>query len=131
VDDCCRRQFPLAQFRSPVATGECSALSKNKNSMHHRPECVVEPWAGLFVAAYVTELAGGFYGYAKVYTSEPWDAWCPDALIKVGSVQCPCPVEALDSALERAFAAIQDMYDGRSPALWRQLVLRAAAGACV
>jgi hypothetical protein len=99
--------------------------------MHHKPECVIEPWAGLFVAAYVTELAGGFYGYAKLYTNEPRDAWCPDALMKVGSAQCPCPVEALDSALERAFLAIHDIHAGRTPALWRELLLRAAAGACV
>jgi hypothetical protein len=99
----------------------------NNNCMHRPAECVIEPWAGLFVAAYVTELAGGFYGYAKVYPSEPRDAWCPDALMKVGSAQCPCPVEALDSALERAFVAIQDMHAGRTPTL-RQLVVRAAGG---
>jgi hypothetical protein len=99
--------------------------------MHHTAECVVEPQAGLFVAAYVTELAGGFYGYAKLYRSEPRDAWCPGALMKVGSAQCPCPVEALDSALERAFQVILDMHAGRTPALSRQLVLRAAVGACV
>jgi hypothetical protein len=97
----------------------------NKNCMHRPAECVIEPWAGFFVAAYVTELAGGFYGYAKVYPSEPRDAWCPDALMKVGSAQCPCPVEALDSALESAFVAIQDMHAGRARTL-RQLLLRAA-----
>jgi hypothetical protein len=93
--------------------------------------CVIEPWAGLFVAAYVTELAGAFYGYAKLYASEPRDAWSSDALTKVGAGSCPCPVEALDSALERAFAVIHDMHSGRMPELSRQVLLRAAAGACV
>jgi hypothetical protein len=91
----------------------------------HHTECVIEPWCGLFVAAYVTELAGAFYGYAKIYESEPEDAWSLNALIKVSSTECPCPVEALDSAFERAFAAIRGMYAGHAPVLWRELLARA------
>jgi hypothetical protein len=92
-------------------------------------ECVIEPWCGLFVAAYVTELAGAFYGYAKVYEREPEDAWSSEALIKVSSAACPCPVEALDSALERAFAAILTVEDAHAQAMWRQRALRAAQSA--
>lgn len=94
--------------------------------MHHNAECVIEPWGGLFVAAYVTELAGAFYGYAKVCDTEPEDAWGSNALIKVSSAECPCPVEALDSALERAFAAILTVDDARTRAMWRRVALRAA-----
>jgi hypothetical protein len=84
-------------------------------------DCVIESWCGLFVAAYVTEHADAFYGYAKLYETEPMDAWCPHALIKVGSPGCPCPVEALDSALERAFAAVETIYARQ--ALRRQLLV--------
>jgi hypothetical protein len=97
----------------------------------HNADCVIEPWSGVFVAAYVTELAGAFYGYAKLYAHEPRDAWCPGALTKVSSAACPSPVEALDSALEHAFAAIRGMYAGHAPVLWRELLARAAVGACV
>jgi hypothetical protein len=90
------------------------------------PECVVGPWRGYFVAAYVTELAGAFYGYAKVYEHQPEDPWCADALMKIGSPGCPCPAEALDKAREGAFVAIDDMLAGAKHILWRQLALRAA-----
>jgi hypothetical protein len=88
--------------------------------VHHNAECVIEQWCGLFVAAYVTELAGAFYGYAKIYQSEPQDAWSANALMKVSSAACPCPVEALDSALERAFAAVVTVYDAYTQSMWRQ-----------
>jgi hypothetical protein len=92
----------------------------------HHTECVIEPWCGLFVAAYVTELADAFYGYAKVYEKPPEDAWSSHALIKVSSDACPCPVEAVDAALERAFAAIVTVHDAHTRAMWRQAALRAA-----
>jgi hypothetical protein len=88
-------------------------------------ECVLGPWRGFFVAAYVTELAGAFYGYAKVYEHKPQSPWCADALIKVGSPACPCPAEALDWAGERACGAIDDMLAGARHILWRELALRA------
>jgi hypothetical protein len=124
---------------SGVRTGS-AALGYDPRRIHqrkttglrvHHTECVIEPWCGFFVAAYVTELAGAFYGYAKVYESEPEDAWSSNALIKVSSTECPCPVEALDSAFERAFAAIHGMYAGHAPVLWRELLARAAVGACI
>jgi hypothetical protein len=92
----------------------------------HHTECVIEPWCGLFVAAYVTELAGAFYGYAKIYETEPDDAWASNALIKVSSAECPCPVEALDAALERAFAAVVTVHDAYTRSMWRQAALGAS-----
>lgn len=97
--------------------------------MSEAGECVIEPWSGLFIAAYVTELGGGFYGYAKVYEREPVDAWCPGALMKLGSPPCPCPVEALDSALERAFAAVETVHAAYVRAMWRQTSRRTAKNA--
>jgi hypothetical protein len=88
-------------------------------------DCVLGPWRGFFVAAYVTELAGAFYGYAKVYEHQPKSPWCADALMKVGSPACPCPAEALDCACERACGAIDDMLAGARHVLWRELALRA------
>jgi hypothetical protein len=90
---------------------------------------VIEPWYGLFVAAYVTEFDDAFYGYAKLYECEPLDAWCPHALIKVGSPGCPCPVEALDSALERAFAALESDHSRYKGPLRRRLLLAQRASA--
>jgi hypothetical protein len=87
---------------------------------------VMGSWRGLFVAAYVTELEGVFYGYAKVYEHRPADPWCADALLKVGSSGCPCPAEALDTATERACGAIDAMLAGARHMLWRQLALRTA-----
>lgn len=87
-------------------------------------ECVLGPWRGFFVGAYVTELAGAFYGYAKVYEHKPQSPWCGDALMKVGSPACPCPAEALDSAGERACGAIDDLLAGARHVLWRELALR-------
>jgi hypothetical protein len=111
----------------PARVRSAPHSTKNKNGLRvHHTECVIEPWCGLFVAAYVTELAGAFYGYAKVYESEPEDAWSSNALIKVGSAECPCPVEALDSALERAFAAVGTVHAAHTRAMLRQAALRAA-----
>jgi hypothetical protein len=87
-------------------------------------ECVLGPWRGFFVAAYVTEFAGAFYGYAKIYEHEPQSPWCADALVKVGSPGCPCPAEALDSASEPACGAVDDMLAGARQVLWRELALR-------
>lgn len=89
-------------------------------------ECVLGPWRGLFVAGYVTQLAGVFYGYAKLYERQPQSPWCADALMKVGSPGCPSPAEALDSAVERGLDVIEDMLTGARDALWKKLILRAA-----
>jgi hypothetical protein len=106
----------LAEERPPMAR-----ISTSKDC-----ECVVGPWHGLFIAAYVTELEGVFYGYAKIFEHQPQDPWCPDALMKVASPSCPCPAEALDTAGERAFGAIDDMLAGAQDYLWRQLAFRTA-----
>jgi hypothetical protein len=107
---------------------ESATHSKTRTDLrlHRNAECVIEAWCGLFVAAYVTELAGAYYGYAKVYESEPEDAWASNALIKVCSAECPCPVEALDAALDRAFAAIVTVHDAYTRAMWLPAALRAA-----
>jgi hypothetical protein len=89
-------------------------------------ECVLGPWRGLFVAGYVTDLAGVFYGYAKVFEHRPDDPWASDALLKVGTRECPCPAEALDRAVEQGLDAIDAMVAGAQGTLWRQLLLRAA-----
>jgi hypothetical protein len=89
--------------------------------MHDHTECVIEPWCGLFVAAYVTELAGAFYGCAKIYEREPEDAWASNPLMKVSSAECPCPVEALDSALERAFAAVAMSHNAYTRTRWQRM----------
>ena len=43
----------------------------------------------------------------KVYASEPQDAWCPGALMKLASPVCSGPIVALDLAVDRAIVEIE------------------------
>lgn len=71
-------------------------------------ERISGPWAGIFIAAYTTELAGVFYGYAKLCELRPADVWSAVPVVKVASRGFADEQLALDSVERRARRVISE-----------------------
>ena len=67
------------------------------------------PWAGIYVAAYTTQLRGVFYGYAKLCEAQPSDVWSAKAVAKVASRGFADENLALEAAERRAQRVIAAM----------------------
>jgi hypothetical protein len=76
---------------------------------------------------YVTELAGGFYGYAKLFASEPEDIWLQRPLLKLGTRGFQNATDALHDAERRAKLAAAELLEPHFEGLWASLLSRVTA----
>jgi hypothetical protein len=85
-------------------------------------ECVLGPWRGFFVGAYVTELAGVFYGYAKLFASASEDIWLQRPVLKIGTRGFNSASDALQDAERRAKLAAAELLEPHFEGLWASLL---------
>jgi hypothetical protein len=88
-------------------------------------EHCIGPIGCVYVTAYTTALDGLFYGYAKIFASEPEDMWMQRPLMKVGTRGFADPGFALLEAERRAIGIVADLLEPHLE-LWKSLG-RAAA----
>jgi hypothetical protein len=91
---------------------------------------VIEHWIGpigcVYVTAYTTALDGLFYGYAKIFASEPEDMWMQRPLMKVGTRGFADSEVALQEVERRATGVVAELLEPHLE-LWKSLAARAAA----
>jgi hypothetical protein len=88
-------------------------------------ESVSGPWDGVYIAVYATALDGAFYGYAKLFASEPEDVWLQRPLLKLGTKGFDEALDALHEAEGRAKRAAAELLEPHFEGLWRTLVAHA------
>ena len=69
-------------------------------------ERITGPTAGIYVAAYTTELQGVFYGYAKLCLVRPEDVWSAHSDMKITSRAYTDETLALEAVEARALRLI-------------------------
>jgi len=95
---------------SPAATAR---LAKERVLSIER---VSGPWQGLYVVSYTTEFEGLFYGYTKLCSAKPPDAWRIDAIVKLSTGGFPDELHSLvhadlcGQAMVTAVREVTDLY---------------------
>jgi hypothetical protein len=85
-------------------------------------ERVSGPCDGIYVAAYATALDGVFYGYAKLFASEPEDIWLQRPVLKIGTRGFNSASDALQDAERRAKLAAAELLEPHFEGLWASLL---------
>jgi len=71
-------------------------------------ERIVGPIHGFYLACYTLELAGEFYGYAKICLTQVDDVWTARAERKISVGPCISELDAINAVVERARGRLRE-----------------------